>query len=202
MLAKILLIEDKKVVMQAFRFQLSEREGFQTDWAQTLREAIEFLRRSEYDSILLDLGLDDSQGTITIETLIDRTDRPIVVYTGDTSEVTRESAIQKGAYAIFNKRDHGVDDIALALVEAAMYGKPLKLAVAKARVRERSNKLESSNNSTGNIVSVMAAVVVIMIFSAMVIADYVFHQHPEQWLILVETTAVGVILHHVFKATK
>ncbi len=66
--------------------------------AETLKEGLNFLTKHPFDMILLDLGLPDSRGLSTIETLqAHNIGIPVVVFTGQDDEQTGIEAVKKGA---------------------------------------------------------------------------------------------------------
>lgn len=80
----------------------------QLDKVRTVNEARNRLRDSDYDIILLDLGLPDSQGLDTLRTvrlLVD--DCPIVVLTVESEHAVGLSAVREGAqdYLVKNRMD-------------------------------------------------------------------------------------------------
>ncbi len=102
-LIKVLLVEDDEIDIRLVKRVLSkcpQPVEFAIEPVRSLAEAIEYLAlgRTEYDIVLLDLGLPDSTG---IETLrrIKKVDLeiPIVVLTGLNDEETGIASIQNGA---------------------------------------------------------------------------------------------------------
>ncbi len=72
----------------------------------TLRETLERLREESYDIILSDLGLPDSQGMQTVESILaSAVGTPLVVLTGTEDDVLAERAIQAGAQDYLPKGD-------------------------------------------------------------------------------------------------
>jgi diguanylate cyclase (GGDEF)-like protein len=105
---RLLLVEDNDLdAMSITRvFQRSTVIQAQIERASSLREAIEKLDRSEFDVVLLDLGLPDSSGLESIQAIRERTTSvPIVVQTGDDRIETGFAAIEAGAQDFLSKND-------------------------------------------------------------------------------------------------
>ena len=81
----------------------SKRYTFST--CASLAECFEELEQHKYDLVLLDLGLPDSSGLATLDSLVaQQTFVPIVVLTGVSDENLGEQAIQQGAEDYLPKR--------------------------------------------------------------------------------------------------
>jgi len=100
-LIKLLLVDDDADDRKMVRLALTRSSNvvdFNIENAGTLSEATEFLKNKEYDVVLLDLGLPDSQGIDTVKKV--RTASPnalIIVLTGLADEETGLEAIENGA---------------------------------------------------------------------------------------------------------
>ena len=97
---KILLIEDNPADARLVREWLKEagKEQFQLEQADRLDAGLELLTERDYDMVLLDLGLPDSQGLGALQAV--RTQAPatpIVVLTGLSDEAVGMRAVQEGA---------------------------------------------------------------------------------------------------------
>lgn len=100
---KLLLVDDdpgdRKMVKLALA-QSFDIVDFNTETAETLSEATERLKNKDkdYDLVLLDLGLPDSQGIDTVQKAHNANPNvPIVVLTGLADEAKGLEAIEKGA---------------------------------------------------------------------------------------------------------
>ncbi|GEM_PF-1497441 len=100
---KILLVEDNEpdiILTQRMLSDCSHRLKFHVDSATTLTQAIGFLAGDEkkYDTVLLDMGLPDSNGMGTIQSVSQANPYvPIVVLTGLADEEVGLAALQNGA---------------------------------------------------------------------------------------------------------
>ena len=98
---RVLLVEDSPGDSEMLTRELDESPfgPFAVTRAKRLGEAIKHLQSKQFDAILLDLGLPDSQGVPTlhaVQTNLPRT-TPIVVVTGMESEGHRVDALRAGA---------------------------------------------------------------------------------------------------------
>jgi len=98
---RILQVDDDEVDVKLARRVLSKCSRpitFDIQSAGTLADAVERLVGNEYDIILLDLGLPDSNGIETVRKITEvRPNVPVVVLTGLEDEETGLAAIKSGA---------------------------------------------------------------------------------------------------------
>jgi len=97
---RILLVEDNPGDARLIREMLAEsgEESFTIDWVSQLSQGLEKLARENFDVVLLDLGLPDSQGLETFSRAYARQPRlPFVVLTGLADEALGLSALRQGA---------------------------------------------------------------------------------------------------------
>lgn len=96
-LPQILLMEDEVNVAKGLKLVLSEA-GFDVDWAETGRRALELCRRKSYDLMLADLLLPDIDGMEVIKEV--RQQRPrigVIVITGYSTVASAVEAMKLGA---------------------------------------------------------------------------------------------------------
>ncbi len=100
---KALIIEDDKVTLDLFSFQLSS-EGFEVALAESGREGIDLIQKEEFDVILTDLNLPDMNGIDLISRSREVAPQTeIIVVTGnDTAEKAIE-ATRVGAFGYIVK---------------------------------------------------------------------------------------------------
>ncbi len=97
---KVLLIEDNDADTHLIRNMLNNTNEayFQVKSGKTLKEGLELLNNEEFNVILLDLGLPDSQGIETFNKLYNQENMiPIIILTGMDDEEKGIKAIQQGA---------------------------------------------------------------------------------------------------------
>ncbi len=99
--AQILLVEDNAAEAVLLRRELSESPfgPFSVTHVKRLNEALEQLHAQQFDAVLLDLGLPDTQGLATLERIQKGEARstPIVVLTGLEDEALGVRALREGA---------------------------------------------------------------------------------------------------------
>jgi PAS domain S-box-containing protein len=105
---RIILIEDNPGDIRLIREMLAQVEGitYNLETAERLSTGLECLEKEQFDVILLDLGLPDSQGIKTLDKIFAKTPTiPIVVLTGLDDEATANEAVHKGAQDYLLKGD-------------------------------------------------------------------------------------------------
>ena len=101
-ITQILVVEDSKTFNKIITTLLSEYH-YSISQVYALSEAKEILQANEYDFILLDLNLPDSQGEELLETIKSLSNAKIIVMTGDESSHHRDEYFQKGIIDYFIK---------------------------------------------------------------------------------------------------
>ncbi|MGK7897455.1 MAG: ATP-binding protein [Xenococcus sp. (in: cyanobacteria)] len=115
---KILLIEDDPAearllqeVLKSFNLTL-----FSLVHVNRLQSALEKLECDEYDVILLDLTLPDSQGLVSVDRIVKQAPNlPIVVLTNTNDDKLAIEAVRRGAQDYLIKRKINVDVLVLSL---------------------------------------------------------------------------------------
>jgi two-component system KDP operon response regulator KdpE len=115
--AHILVVDDEPSIVRALRANLT-RHGFQVDFAETARQAVDQYLRNRPDLILLDLGLPDRDGLDVIRDVRTRSNTPIVVLSVRGAERDKVAALDLGADDYLTK-PFGVDEL-LARVRVAL----------------------------------------------------------------------------------
>lgn len=142
---RVLQVDDDEIDVRLAKRVLAKCTGpakFTVDAVSSLSEAINRLNTNQYDVVLLDLGLPDSSGIETVQSVckvIPNT--PIVVLTGLENEQTGLEAIKSGA------SDYLVKGPAMenSLVRTALYAIERKKAAEK--LRESQQMLQLVMNS-------------------------------------------------------
>ena len=77
---------------------------FQTEWLQRLEDAVERIGSGEFDAVLVDLTLADSEGIATFDAVIDAdTQMPIMILSATDEEPLAIEAVQRGAQGYLSK---------------------------------------------------------------------------------------------------
>ena len=104
----ILLIEDNLGDIRLIEVYFREIDPWKYDltYCETLAEGKEILRSAHIDAVLLDLGLPDSMGLQTFESLYNEfPEYPLIVLTGVQDEEMGQLAVRKGAQDFLGKHD-------------------------------------------------------------------------------------------------
>ncbi|MEH2205421.1 MAG: hybrid sensor histidine kinase/response regulator [Nostoc sp.] len=150
---KILLIEDNLAsarLLQEFLTQ-AQSQDFTLVHVMRLGEALQELSQCNYDVILLDLTLPDSQGLSSLPPLIDRApSTPIVVLTNTNDEELAIEAVRQGAQDYLVKRQVNVDVLVRSLryaIERKQVLESLRTVneTLQTRVEERTAELVKAN---------------------------------------------------------
>ncbi len=116
---KILLVEDEKILRDAYTILLNASDNYQVDTATNGKEALELCQQNTYDLILLDLMMPvlDGMGFLRQATLAAKSPKTRIVIMSNLSggkEVME--ALQLGAHRHVVKSDLGPADV-ITIVE-------------------------------------------------------------------------------------
>jgi two-component system KDP operon response regulator KdpE len=115
---KVLVVDDEPAIRRFLRTSLSA-QGYQVSDAENGTRALEALRRSPIDILVLDLGLPDTNGLDIIERIRGQgSSLPIVVLSSRTDETGKVEALDLGADDYVTK-PFGIDEL-LARLRAAL----------------------------------------------------------------------------------
>ena len=94
---KILIIEDEENLLALTKLEL-EKEGYQVDFATTLKQSVDKIISTSYDCILLDIMLPDGNGLQVLKTLknLEREDSVIILSAKDSID-DKVSGLDLGA---------------------------------------------------------------------------------------------------------
>ena len=96
MTKKILIIEDEISFSEALSFLL-EKEGFETEVAETGKAGIAAFNKSTFDLVLLDLMIPEISGIDVCRTIRTSSQIPIIMLTAKDSEVDKVVGLELGA---------------------------------------------------------------------------------------------------------
>lgn len=94
---RVLLVEDDRMIAQGLKTALGQ-EGYAVDWMSDGRSAVEALRSSRFDIVLLDLGLPERNGIDVLRELRQRGDStPVIIVTARDEVKNRIEGLDAGA---------------------------------------------------------------------------------------------------------
>ena len=97
---RVLLVEDVPVIARIVERMLMNSPHclYHIEWRTTLAEALQTLRQQDFDTVLLDLNLPDSEELDTLARVMETSRSvPVVVLTGTDDEAIGLHAVQAGA---------------------------------------------------------------------------------------------------------
>jgi Flp pilus assembly CpaE family ATPase len=115
---RVLLVEDNAVSAQLVKTMLARAEtsAFDVESTETLMGALDMIGRGNFDVILLDLSLPDSEGLGTLSTIrVHAPQIPVLVLTGSDNDTLASSALQHGAQDYIVKGQFDGNSLARAL---------------------------------------------------------------------------------------
>jgi diguanylate cyclase (GGDEF)-like protein len=114
--------------------------SFEFTVAESLTSGLEFLRQIQFDVILLDLGLPDSQGLKSFETVHSAfPEKPVVVLSGSTDQRLALDAVQSGAQDYLVKGPTGWE----------IASRAMRYAIERKRMEERLHHMATHDVLTG-----------------------------------------------------
>ncbi|MBQ9030754.1 MAG: response regulator transcription factor [Parasporobacterium sp.] len=133
MMSKVLVVDDEKLIVKGIKFSL-EQDGMDVDCAYDGEEALEKIRETEYDIVLLDVMLPKIDGFEVCKSVRDFSNVPIIMLTAKDTDMDKILGLEYGA-----------DDYIT---------KPFNILEVKARIRAmlRRSKRTSNDNNTNQIV--------------------------------------------------
>jgi len=138
---KILLIEDELAHAKLVEVYLSAAANFRANLTHvtTLKECLNKLSNTQFDVLLLDLGLPDSNGLNTLYKVTEKyKEKPIIILTNDKDENLGVEAVKMGAFDFMNKEKLGID----SLSKAILYGNERKLLLMQ--ISKLTQKLQDA----------------------------------------------------------
>ena len=95
-MAKILVVDDEKVMVKGIRFNL-ENEGYQVDAGYNGRQAVDMARATEYDLIILDLMMPELDGLEACMEIRSFSSVPIIMLTARGEDTDKLLGFEYGA---------------------------------------------------------------------------------------------------------
>ena len=93
---KVLVVDDEKLIVKGIRFSL-EQDGMEVDCAYDGEEALEMIRKKEYDIILLDVMLPKLTGFEVCQQVREFSNVPIVMLTAKGEDMDKILGLEYGA---------------------------------------------------------------------------------------------------------
>ena len=138
----VLLIEDNPADALLLREAVREDalSSFKFAVAESLNLGLEFLRQNHVDVVLLDLGLPDSQGLQSFESVNGAfPEKPVVVLSGSTDQTLALEAVQSGAQDYLVKGPTGWE----------IASRAMRYAIERKRMEERLHHMATHDALTG-----------------------------------------------------
>ena len=85
---KVLVVDDEKLIVKGLRFSL-EQDDMEVDCAYDGEEALEMVKRKEYDMILLDVMLPKYDGFEVRRQIRDFSDVPVIMLTAKGEDMDK-----------------------------------------------------------------------------------------------------------------
>ena len=87
-MSKVLVVDDEKLIVKGIRFSL-EQDGMEVDCAYDGEEALEKIRETEYDIVLLDVMLPKIDGFEVCKAVRDFSNVPIIMLTAKDTDMDK-----------------------------------------------------------------------------------------------------------------
>ena len=93
---KVLVVDDEKLIVKGLRVSL-EQDDMEVDCAYDGEEALEMVKRKEYDMILLDVMLPKYDGFEVCRQIRDFSDVPVIMLTAKGEDMDKILGLEYGA---------------------------------------------------------------------------------------------------------
>ena len=95
-IAKILVVDDEKLIVKGIRFSL-EQDGMEVDCAYDGEEAINLAKQTEYDVVLLDVMLPKYDGFEVCQAIREFSEMPVIMLTAKGGDMDKILGLEYGA---------------------------------------------------------------------------------------------------------
>ena len=95
-MAKILVVDDEKLIVKGIRFSLLQ-EQWEVDTAFDGEEALEKAKKTEYDTVLLDIMLPKMSGLEVCKQIREFSNMPIIMLTAKSEDIDKIMGLEYGA---------------------------------------------------------------------------------------------------------
>ncbi len=96
-MSKILIVDDERSIRNTLR-EILEYEKYEVNDAESGMAALELLKQSEFDAILLDIKMPQMDGMEALEHILKSYDIPVIMISGHGTIETAVEAIKRGAF--------------------------------------------------------------------------------------------------------
>lgn len=96
MAKKILVVDDEKLIVKGLRYSLLQ-DGYEVDAAYDGEEALEAIRKTAYDAVLLDVMLPKLTGFEVLQQAREFTDVPVIMLTAKGEDMDKILGLEYGA---------------------------------------------------------------------------------------------------------
>ena len=93
---KILVVDDEKIIVKGIKFSL-EQDDIEVDTAYDGEEALDHIRKNDYDMILLDVMLPKMDGFEVCRTVREFSKVPIIMLTARSDDMDKIAGLENGA---------------------------------------------------------------------------------------------------------
>lgn len=157
---KILLVEDNSgdaFLIEEMLIEIPDY-NFEITVTETLKETVTKLNETEFDIVLLDLGLPDSQGLGALESVLDlQLNCPVIVITGLNDGKTGKKAMEMGAQSYMVKGEFSGHSIAQTILYSIERSKILKkLKDNEKELKKKNELLEESVSAKNMLISIIS----------------------------------------------
>lgn len=99
----VLLVDDDRSILRTFT-RILQKAGYETEMAESGKDALEKIQARNYDVALVDIVLGDSSGMDLLSKIKDKSPKTVkIAITGDDSRQARDEAFVNGADAFLIK---------------------------------------------------------------------------------------------------
>ena len=95
-MSKVLVVDDEKLIVKGIKFSL-EQDGMEVDCAYDGEEALDKIRETEYDIVLLDVMLPKLDGFEVCKSVRDFSNVPIIMLTAKDTDMDKILGLEYGA---------------------------------------------------------------------------------------------------------
>ena len=117
---KVLVVDDEKLIVKGLRFSL-EQDDMEVDCAYDGEEALEMVKRKEYDMILLDVMLPKYDGFEVCRQIRDFSDVPVIMLTAKGEDMDKVAGLTVGADDYVTKPFNPLEVIARVKAQLRRY---------------------------------------------------------------------------------